>query len=253
MAEDLPLRILLAEDGVMNQKLAVALLSKWGHQVTVASDGRKAVHAFEHEPFDLVLMDLQMPEMDGFEATACIRELQKVSKHRVPIIAMTARAMKGDRELCLASGMDGYVSKPIRQRDLYQAIAEFFPATPVVAAAVPLIGDWQGVLGRVENDRQVLSDVIDCFLLESPRFIAELDRGCQAGDAPVVYRAAHTLKSNLQFFGVVPLMELAKKIEEMGRTGQLQGASTLVADLKSKLTILFSELGEYRASIASSG
>ena len=121
-----PLRILLAEDGLTNQKLAVALLQKWGHVVTVASDGREAVNEYESQPFDLVLMDVQMPEMDGLEATACIRALEgKLGRH-TPIIAMTARAMKGDRELCLQSGMDGYVSKPVRQRELYQAIATYF-------------------------------------------------------------------------------------------------------------------------------
>ncbi len=121
-----PLRILLAEDGLTNQKLAVALLQKWGHVVTVANDGCEAVHAYETQPFDLVLMDVQMPEMDGLEATACIRVLEgKLGRH-TPIIAMTARAMKGDREQCLESGMDGYVSKPVRQRELYQAIAAYF-------------------------------------------------------------------------------------------------------------------------------
>ncbi len=120
------LRILLAEDGLTNQKLAVALLQKWGHVVTVANDGREAVHAYENHPFDLVLMDVQMPEMDGLEATACIRVLENRLGRHTPIVAMTARAMKGDREQCLQSGMDGYVSKPVRQRELYQAIAAYF-------------------------------------------------------------------------------------------------------------------------------
>ncbi len=128
--DDLPpipsLRILLAEDGLTNQKLAVALLKKWGHAVTVANDGREAVHFYETEPFDLILMDVQMPDMDGLEATACIRTLELKLERHIPIIAMTARAMKGDREQCLQSGMDGYVSKPVRQRELYLAIASYF-------------------------------------------------------------------------------------------------------------------------------
>ena len=124
-----PLRILLAEDGLINQKLAVTLLEKWGHHVTIANDGQAAVHAYERQPFDLILMDVQMPDMDGFEATACIRTMEQNSSRHIPIIAMTARAMKGDRERCLESGMDGYVSKPIRQRDLYQAIAPYFVAS----------------------------------------------------------------------------------------------------------------------------
>ena len=119
------LRILLAEDGLTNQKLAMALLKNWGHVVTLANDGKEAVSAYEQQEFDLVLMDVQMPEMDGLVATTHIRALEGKLGRRTPIIAMTARAMKGDRELCLQSGMDGYVSKPVRQRELYEAIAEF--------------------------------------------------------------------------------------------------------------------------------
>jgi CheY-like chemotaxis protein len=117
-----PLRILLAEDSFTNQRLAVGLLSKWGHDVTVAKNGLEAIAAFDAAAFDLVLMDVQMPEMDGFQATAVIREREACRNTRTPIIAMTAHAMKGDREECLAAGMDGYVAKPIRRDELQQAI-----------------------------------------------------------------------------------------------------------------------------------
>ncbi|HQZ66609.1 MAG TPA: response regulator [Planctomycetaceae bacterium] len=253
-----PLRILLAEDGAMNQKLAVALLSKWGHQVTVAEDGRQAVRAYETQPFDLVLMDVQMPEMDGFEATACIRALENKTDRHIPIVAMTARAMKGDRELCLESGMDGYIAKPIRQRELYQTIAAYFPATPAPATAAPavdapatepLVVDWAAVLRRVEDDREVLRDVINCFLAEVPKLILELDQAARNDDAPVVCRAAHTLKSDLHFFGVEPLAELAKQIEDLGRSAKLQNIATLISDLKSQLKLLTHELEQYRESV----
>jgi CheY-like chemotaxis protein len=105
----------------VNQRLAVGLLEKHGHTVTVAADGKQAVAALEHESFDMLLMDVQMPEMGGFEATGRIRESEKQTGKHLPIIAMTAYAMKGDRELCLASGMDGYVSKPIRAATLLAA------------------------------------------------------------------------------------------------------------------------------------
>jgi hypothetical protein len=118
-----PLRILLAEDNIVNQTLAVRLLEKRGHAVTVAANGRDALAAFDRAPFDLVLMDVQMPEMDGFEATAAIRERERVTATHVPIIAMTAHAMKGDEERCLAAGMDGYLSKPIRSQQLYETLA----------------------------------------------------------------------------------------------------------------------------------
>jgi signal transduction histidine kinase len=117
-----PLRILLAEDSVVNQLLAVSLLKKEGHEVVVTGDGREAVTAFRSQDFDLVLMDVQMPEMDGFEATRAIRAAANSEGRRVPILALTAHAMKGDRERCLEAGMDGYVAKPIRAQDLLQAI-----------------------------------------------------------------------------------------------------------------------------------
>ena len=117
-----PLRVLLAEDGLVNQKLAVALLKKRGHQVTVAHNGHEAVQCAQAEPFDVILMDVEMPEMDGFQATSAIRQREKALGLHTPIIAMTAHAMKGDRERCLAAGMDAYVAKPIRPGELFAAI-----------------------------------------------------------------------------------------------------------------------------------
>src|SRR5262249_43471089 len=118
-----PLRILLAEDGLANQKPALGLRQRWGHTVTGANNGRGAVERLQRQAFDLVLMDVQMPELDGLQATRHIRERERQTGDHVPIVAMTARAMKGDREQCLEAGMDGYVAKPVRQQELYQAIA----------------------------------------------------------------------------------------------------------------------------------
>jgi CheY-like chemotaxis protein len=119
-----PLHILLAEDNPVNQKLAVSLLRKHGHTVEVANNGREALTALEQEPFDVVLMDVQMPEMDGLEATVAIREREKRTGRHIPVLAMTAYAMKGDRERCLAAGMDGYVAKPIRIQELLDVLAD---------------------------------------------------------------------------------------------------------------------------------
>ena len=122
-----PLRILLAEDSVMNQKLAVALLRRQGHTVTIANNGKEAVNAIGGESFDLILMDISMPEMDGLEATAAIRANQLASGMHTPIIAMTAHALVGDRDRCLEAGMDAYVAKPIRPQELYRTMAALFP------------------------------------------------------------------------------------------------------------------------------
>jgi len=129
------LQILLAEDNAVNQRLAVRLLEKRGHRVTLASNGLEAVHALEKERFDLVLMDLQMPEMDGFEATAALRKKEKSTGTHQRVIALTAHAMKGDRERCLEGGMDGYLSKPIRPQEL-DAILENCPRR-LAAEALP--------------------------------------------------------------------------------------------------------------------
>jgi CheY-like chemotaxis protein len=134
------LRVLLAEDNLVNQRLAVRMIEKRGHHVGVAITGKEAVAALEKETFDVVLMDVQMPEMDGFEATAAIREKEKVSGLHQPIIALTAHAMKGDREKCLAAGMDGYLTKPVRSQELYEVldgyVARRAESTRVVASVL---------------------------------------------------------------------------------------------------------------------
>jgi CheY-like chemotaxis protein len=129
-------RILLAEDNAVNQVLAVRLLEKRGYSVTVAGDGRAAVAAFEKGQFDLVLMDIQMPGMDGFEATAAIRVAEKVTGKRIPIVAMTAHALKSDQDRCMAAGMDGYVSKPIRSADLFSVMERLLVSKPGVNSLV---------------------------------------------------------------------------------------------------------------------
>lgn len=127
----MPLRVLLAEDNVVNQRLAARLLEKQGHMVVIAGDGVKALEALERDHFDVVLMDVQMPVMDGVEATAAIREKEKASGDHIPIVAMTAHAMAGDRQRFLESGMDGYVSKPVHSHELFEAIETVLsPAAP---------------------------------------------------------------------------------------------------------------------------
>ncbi len=236
------LHILLAEDNPFNQKLALGLLGKEGHSVVVANNGAEAVAALERGGYDLVLMDVQMPEMDGFEATRLIRAREAALGQHTPILAMTAYAMKGDRERCLAAGMDGYVSKPIRARELFDAIAQVAgtaPPPPVPAGSEPLgpgeAPDWEAALERVGGDRALLVDLVRIFLKECPGWLAEMRRGLGAGDARVVQRAAHNLKSCLGNFGARAAFERALRVEQLGREGDLAGADEACRALEQSL------------------
>ena len=211
------LRILLAEDSLPNQKLAVGLLTKWGHTITVAGNGREAVAAWETQPFDLILMDVQMPELDGLQATALIRERERETGRHIPIIAMTAHAMKGDREQCLAAGMDGYVPKPIRVKELSAALAALFNGTPGEGAAGRATNgtgpvDWPAALETVQGDRALLRVVIDAVLGECPAVLGELENAVGAKDAAVVRSSAHRIKGALRTFEASRATDLASRI-----------------------------------------
>jgi CheY-like chemotaxis protein len=231
-----PLSILLAEDSLVNQKLALGLLRKRGHRIQIANNGQEALAALEAQPFDLVLMDVQMPEMDGLEATALIRRREAQAGGHVPIVAMTAHAMKGDRERCLEAGMDGYVSKPIRAEELFETIAACCPpATPAVdpveeASAV----DWLAALEAVQGDRELLKVVAQAFLEESPQILAQIEQALDTSDPPLLQRAAHTFKGALKTFGEGTTVELALQLEILGKQGQLASAAGLLASLKQE-------------------
>jgi PAS domain S-box-containing protein len=193
------LRILLAEDNLVNQMLAVRLVERRGHHVVVANNGREALELYRMQQFDVILMDVQMPEMDGYEATAAIRREEKKTGGHIPIIAMTAYAMKGDRERCLAVGMDRYISKPVRAKELFENI-EGTQTMPVESAdptpASPLgegIVDEAEALSRVGHDRQLLGELAGVFLNESPRLLDTIRAAIAKGDAPKLRIAAHSL------------------------------------------------------------
>jgi PAS domain S-box-containing protein len=243
------LRVLLAEDNVVNQRLAVRLLEKAGHAVTVAANGREAVAALDREAFDVVLMDVQMPEMGGFEATAVIREREKASGRHVPIVAMTAHAMKGDRERCLLAGMDDYVSKPVRAQELHEALARMVgggegassPATGHRPPATPF--DEAELLDRVGGDRELLREVVRLFFETSPAMLAELRQAAAAGDAETLHRQAHTLKGMVGHFGARAAIEAALRLEVMGRDANLAGAEEACAALAAEVERLRPALG----------
>jgi two-component system sensor histidine kinase/response regulator len=240
------LRILLAEDNPVNRELAVRLLEKRGHEVVVAHNGREAMTTLEKQTFDLVLMDVQLPEMDGLEATAAIREKEKGTGAHLRIIAMTAHAMKGDRERCLAAGMDGYVSKPIETKELFEAIegAAAAPAAPKAPSGETMTAPvkMEEALSRVEGDRQLLADMARLFLEDGPRLLSEVREAAARRDAKALERASHALKSSVGNFAAHPACDAALKLEMIGRDGDLAGADAACRSLGQELARLWPAL-----------
>jgi CheY-like chemotaxis protein/HPt (histidine-containing phosphotransfer) domain-containing protein len=255
---DRRLRILLAEDSVVNQRLAVALLEKRGHSVVVAGSGEEAVEAVARQPVDLVLMDLEMPGMTGLEATAIIRQAEHAAGGHMPIIAMTAHAIRGDRERCLAGGMDGYVSKPIRVHELFEAIDRAAsPRRDSAAAegetsisAAPAAGDsgvdWEAALRSVSGDEELLLAVVETAAEELPKQLRTLREAAARGDATLLRIAAHTLKGTIRYFGVPRAVEQACQLEDLAAAGSTAGADDLLALLEEQLRRLEAEFSEYR-------
>jgi two-component system sensor histidine kinase/response regulator len=236
-----PLRILLAEDSLVNQKLAVRLLEQQGHGVLVARNGNEALAAWQTQSFDLVLMDVQMPEMDGLEATRMIRARERKSGGHVPIMAMTAHAMQGDRERCLAAGMDEYIAKPIRAQLLFDKIAALIGELPEARTPPPAakpadseLIDWAHALGGVNQDEALLRDVVEAFLEEAPQLLGQIRKAIDEADQAVLLRAAHTIKGSLRFFGAHVGYEHAFRLETMGRRGELEDAAETLAILEAQ-------------------
>jgi CheY-like chemotaxis protein len=257
------LRILLAEDNIVNQKLAVGLLTRQGHAVTLAADGREALTAlFGSErdrkgqefqpssayPFDVVLMDVQMPEMDGFEATGQIREHERASGRHLPIIAMTAYAMKGDRERCLEAGMDAYLAKPIKPRELWRTLETLLPpsAGMTADASAAQVFDPAAALGQVGGDASLLREIVDLFIADCPRLLREIHEAIARQDAVRLKTAAHSLKGATVNFAAPAAFEAAQKLEALGRTGSLAGAAAAAAHLEQELDRLKTALATLR-------
>jgi signal transduction histidine kinase/DNA-binding response OmpR family regulator len=246
-------RVLLAEDNPVNQKVAVRLLEKLGCRVDVATDGKEALKMVEKLPYDLVFMDCQMPEMDGYQATAEIRQRHGVGRD-TPIIAMTAHAMQGDRDRCLAAGMDDYISKPLRSEELAAMLelwilrsgeaperveervhpgadAGVAPDQPIDQAAMTGLREAQE-----EGEPDFLTDLIDQFLREAPRQLAVLRKAVAQGDAKTLTREAHRLKGGCSIFGAHPMATLCGNLEARGRAGSLRGAESVLAQLESEFS-----------------
>jgi PAS domain S-box-containing protein len=235
------LRILLAEDHPVNQRVAVRMLEKRGHLVVVARSGKEAVAIAREQPLDLVLMDVQMPELDGFEATAAIRDQEKATGKHLPIIAMTAHAMEGDRERCLAAGMDGYVAKPVTARGLFEAIESVAPAArgPELASTgtgeAEEVLDRDALLGSVEGDMDLLKEILDQFGEDRSKLLSEIRSAISYGDAEALEHTAHTLKGALGALGAKRAFDAALRLEMMGRRGDLSRAGEASAELQEEI------------------
>jgi CheY-like chemotaxis protein len=238
------LQVLLAEDTPVNQRLAVALLEERGHTVIVANDGREAVDLLLTHRVDLILMDVQMPRMDGFQATAAIRALEAGTAQRIPIIAMTAHAMKGDCERCLAAGMDGYISKPIRA-ERFLSVVEGWTVSPTGREAIAepeepsqpteAVFDPERALARSMGKRPLLAKLSQLFLGYYPDLLTEINAALLAGDAGTLERASHSLKSSAGSLCADRVFEAALRLEEIGRGGDLADAEPACARLRREL------------------
>lgn len=247
--EGVSLQILIAEDNAINCKLAESLLNKKGLKSTSVHDGEAAVEAWRSGNYDLILMDVQMPGTDGMEATRRIREEEQSRGGHIPIIAMTAHAMKGDREKCLAGGMDDYVSKPMKAEELYAAVercrvartadiggerADNKGSTVKDKNNKPAI-DLSRALESVDGDRNLLGELVEMFVEDISHQLKELEREIASEDMAKLEMSAHSLKGAVGNFGADAAYELAYELEEIGRQGQTEGAREVFNRLRSEL------------------
>jgi PAS domain S-box-containing protein len=238
------LRVLVAEDNVVNQEVAVGMLRHQGHTAVVAENGREALALLEQGSFDLVLMDVQMPELDGLEATAAIRERERATGGHIPIVALTAHVMKGDIERCLAAGMDAYLAKPLEPRELLAVIRQFGgspeipkagPAGPPAPAEQAAL-DTRLLLERVGDDPRALKHLVRMFLADYPKLLVRIRRAIDDRNAREVRDAAHTLKGAVSNFAAASATAAALRLQQTGEGGDLAGARSACAVLEGELT-----------------
>jgi CheY-like chemotaxis protein/HPt (histidine-containing phosphotransfer) domain-containing protein len=247
-----PLRILVADDNHINQKVAVSLLENLGHRADVVANGHEAIKAYRLVPYDMILMDVQMPEMDGLETSRKIRALEKTKNRHTPIIAMTAHARKEDQEKCLAAGMDDYVSKPVNPRELKAAIARRTAATmtlppiepPTPAPAQADVLNFSQALELVEGDRALLCEVARIFVNQYPRALAETRRALAQKDYQTLTSTAHNLVSSVGQLGGQRAGAAARKLELISSDGDRSQVPAALAELERELLWLRSAMSD---------
>ena len=247
------LRVLLAEDNVVNQTLASHLLEKRGYDVTVVGDGEAALSALAGEKFDIVLMDVQMPRKNGLEATAAIREQESKSGAHLPIIALTAHAMKGDKEKCLEAGMDAYLSKPIRSKELFEMMESLLGAgtsvaVTAVSAAAPTataIFDEAALLDRTDGSAELALLLVETFLKENQGQMVGIEQAFRQEDAKALAASAHALKGALSHFTRGEALQAALALEEKARSNDLPGAREAQRKLAAGIERLRGEMNAF--------
>ncbi len=254
-----PLRILVAEDNATNQQLAGLVLQRLGYRADIVGNGLEALEALQRQPYDVVLMDVQMPEMDGLEATRRIHQLWP-GADRPHIIAVTANAMADEREVCLAAGMDAYVSKPIRFADLADALART-PRRGPITDAVPRQGteappprpsaadhaDLAELRDTLQQDDALVNRLIETFLTSSASIMATLRQASEQAEADELRRGAHTLKSNAATFRATALEDLCRQLEALAAAGGLADAARLIDPIDDELALVRAELDAARS------
>jgi CheY-like chemotaxis protein len=227
-----PLRILLVEDDPVNQAVTASLLERWGHAVTVAPGGRAGLDALGRGPFDLALLDVHLPGMDGFALAAEIRRREAAGVGRVPIVAMTALAMEGDRERCLEAGMEAYLAKPVAPEELFRTV-EGLAGGDVDAAALR---------ARVGGDAGLERRILRLFLDTAPAMLARVREILARGDAAALADAAHALRGSVSNFPAPAALAHAERLETLVRRGRLDGAAAALAAFDAELARLLPSL-----------
>jgi two-component system sensor histidine kinase/response regulator len=241
-----PLEILLVEDNIVNQRLATRVLEREGHRVVIAGNGIEALRQLDERSFDVVLMDVQMPVMSGYECTSAIRERERSSGGHVPIVAMTAHAMKGAREKCLAAGMDEYVAKPFRPEELFAAITRGMRAQE----PEPTAGEQEEAIFDIAHDAELQAELKSIFCETSPAMLARLHEAVSARDAHALEEAAHSLRGSLSVLNAPTSSAAASRLETIGRQRRMDEAPSALAELERELERLNASLTNPREAYA---
>lgn len=229
-------RILIAENSTANSISLLRTLESLGHQVVIASSGRQTLAEFGARSFDLIFLDIEFPEMDAFATIQTIRDREKGEGGHVPIIGMTEHPTRGDREFCLTQGMDGYSAKPVSLEDIESFLCAVAVSEPLPLWRRPVLWDRAKALERLEGDEELLREVVGIFLENKPKMLAQMEQALLEQTQKKLELAAHGLKGELAYLGVVEASETARHLEEMGRKEELDSAKVLVARLRIQLS-----------------